>query len=478
MFYALLLAGVLMFGQTSTVVAQEELTIRDGVYAGEISLGGMTAEEATLRIEEYIDALRTTEITLMAANDTPVEVTAGDLGLFHANAELVEEALRLGNKGNVIERYKALKTMENEGIVLPVEIDFDWEEIGKTLIDTCTMYDVDPQDVTLRREGGSFQITGGQMGLAVKVPESTDVVYEHMAREWDRAPAVIELVIEETAYQGSAEELAKVQDVLGSFTTGYQTSAAARSGNVENGCRLIDGVVLYPGEEFSALELVTPFTESNGYFPAGSYLNGQVVDSLGGGICQVTTTLYNAALLAELEITQRYNHSMTVGYVDLSADAAIAESAGKDFKFVNNTDAPIYIEGITKNRNIIFNIYGKETRNPNRHVSYESVMVETIEKGPDSIVAKADQPLGYFKLHSGYTGYKSQLWKVVTENGQEVSRTRVNSSNYKMVNTVAEVGVATENADAYNEIMAAIGTANIAHVQNVIGQLTAVHTPQ
>ena len=70
MFYALLLACVLMFGQTSTVVAQEELTIRDGVYAGEISLGGMTAEEATLSIEEYIDALRTTEITLMAANDT------------------------------------------------------------------------------------------------------------------------------------------------------------------------------------------------------------------------------------------------------------------------------------------------------------------------------------------------------------------------------------------------------------------------
>ena len=70
----------------------------------------------------------------------------------------------------------------------------------------------------------------------------------------------------------------------------------------------------------------------------------QVVDSLGGGICQVSTTLYNAVLLAELEVTERYNHSMNVGYVDPSADAAIAESSGKDFKFVNNTDAPIYIE--------------------------------------------------------------------------------------------------------------------------------------
>ena len=94
---------------------------------------------------------------------------------------------------------------------------------------------------------------------------------------------------------------------------------------------------------------------------AGSYISGKVVDSIGGGICQVSTTLYNAALLAELEITERHTHSMTVSYVDLSADAAIAESAGKDFRFVNNTDYPIYIEGIIKNKQITFNIYGKET---------------------------------------------------------------------------------------------------------------------
>lgn len=112
-----------------------------------------------------------------------------------------------------------------------------------------------------------------------------------------------------------------------------------------NGCRLIDGTLLYPGDEFSTYETVAPFSEANGYYMAGSYLNGKVVDSIGGGICQVSTTLYNAVLLAELDVTMRYNHSMVVSYVDPSADAAIAESSGKDFKFVNNTDYPIYIEG-------------------------------------------------------------------------------------------------------------------------------------
>ena len=155
--------------------------------------------------------------------------------------------------------------------------------------------------------------------------------------------------------------MAQVKDLLGSFTTSYSTSGPSRSANVENGCNLINGITLYPGEEFSTYQAVAPFSVDNGYYMAGSYINGKVVDSLGGGICQVSTTLYNAVLLSELEVTQRHNHSMIVTYVDPSADAAIAESSGKDFTFVNNYEYPIYIEGYTENKRITFNIYGKET---------------------------------------------------------------------------------------------------------------------
>ena len=100
---------------------------------------------------------------------------------------------------------------------------------------------------------------------------------------------------------GTAEDLAKVKDVLGTFTTSFSTSGGSRSANVSNGCSLINGTTLYPGEEFSTYEAVAPFSQANGYYMAGSYLNGQVVDSLGGGICQVSTTLYNDVLLSELK---------------------------------------------------------------------------------------------------------------------------------------------------------------------------------
>ena len=105
---------------------------------------------------------------------------------------------------------------------------------------------------------------------------------------------------------------------------------------------------------------------------AGAYENGQVVESVGGGVCQVATTLYNAVIRAELEVSMRYNHSMIVNYVPASSDAAIAGTY-KDFRFVNNYDTPIYIEGYCSGGIVTFVVYGKETRDADREVSFNSV---------------------------------------------------------------------------------------------------------
>ena len=239
-------------------------------------------------------------------------------------------------------------------------------------------------------------------------------------------------------------------------------------------CSLIDGCTLYPGDEFSAYEAVSPFTEANGYYMAGSYMNGMVVDSLGGGICQVSTTLYNAVLQAELEVTQRYNHSMIVTYVDPSADAAIAESSGKDFKFINNLEYPIYIEGqTTPDKNITFTIYGVETRDSNRKVTYESVVLEKLVPDTEVIYTNESLPVGYCSVQSAHIGYKAQLWKVVTVDDVEVSREQVNSSTYNKAPRSATVGVATADPAAYNTIMAAVATNSIDQVKAVAGAYQA-----
>ena len=166
----------------------------------------------------------------------------------------------------------------------------------------------------------------------------------------------------------------------------------------------------------------------------------------------------NCALLAELEVTERSNHSMIVTYVDPSADAAIAESADKDFRFKNNLDCPIYIEGRTEGKQLTFTIYGEEYRDPGREVRYESQVLEVINPPADLITADPALPLGYIAVDNNlHVGYRAELWKIVTENGQETSREKINSSSYRMVPRGAVVGVSTEDPVAYEEIMAAIG---------------------
>ena len=469
---ALLLACVLSLGMAAQ--AKDEKTIKPGIYAEEVNLSGMTREEAVRAVESFVDGLKDTQVTLLAGPGGEVAVTAGELGITWANPELVTEALEVGTRGNVIVRYKELKDLEYRNLVLPIKLSFDRQAIRNLLTSICAKYDVEPVNMSLVRENGEFRIVEGHMGYVLDVETSIDRINDRLTGDWDYRPCAINLDVVMKEPKGSVEELSRVTDILGSFTTSFAGSGADRSANIINGCSLINGVTLYPGDEFSTYQMVSPFTEGNGYYMAGSYLNGRIVDSLGGGICQVSTTLYNAVLLAELNVTMRYNHSMTVSYVDLSADAAIAESAGKDFKFVNNLEYPIYIEGYTENNRITFNIYGVESRTAGRQVRYESEVLETINPVIDDIHADNTRPIGYIVTDSGsHVGDRARLWKIVSEDGREVSRTLVNSSSYKMVPESVTVGTATSDPEAYDEIMAAIGTGSLKHVREVVDRLTA-----
>lgn len=461
-------------GTKAEAKAIDDGAIKTGVYADGVDLSGMTAEEATAAIKEYVASLAEVEITLVATDGNKVTTTAGAIGLEWTNKEIAEEAATLGTEGNIVQRYKALTDLKRENKVYDIIFSVDEEVIRNFVEEECTKYDVGVKNYRLIRENDEFKIVDGQTGYGVDVDASVAKLSAYMESEWNHEPAEIELEMTVKEPEGSAEELAKIKDVLGTCTTSFATSGSSRSANVTNGCNLINGTTLYPGEEFSAYEAIAPFSVENGYYLAGSYLNGQVVESLGGGICQVSTTLYNAVLQAELEVTERHNHSMIVTYVEPSADAAIAESSGKDFKFVNNLDYPIYIEGIiTPEKKITFNIYGVETREAGRVVTYESQVLSVTNPDTEMIYTDAAQPVGYVSaVQSAHIGYKAQLWKVVTVNGVEESRTQINSSSYKMTPRSVTIGVATDNPDVYNQVMVAVATNNIDHVRGVVAALT------
>lgn len=467
-----LMAAALTF-ITMPVSAQDK-KIEAGIYAKDMDLSGMTTKEAEDKIRAYVDSFGDAEITLNAVDGGTIVATASELGLRWGNEGILYEAANFGRDGDILQCYKELRDLEYSNKVYDIVLDFDKSKIRSLIEENAEQYNQEAVNATMVRTDGGFQITEGQDGIVVDTEASTNAVYDYLSDEWNGTDCAVDLVITVDEPVGKAEDLAQVKDVLGTFTTSYSTSGGSRSANVANGCRLIDGTTLFPGEEFSAYDAVCPFTEANGYYMAGSYLNGQVVDSLGGGICQVSTTLYNAVLLSELDVTERYNHSMIVTYVDPSADAAIAESSGKDFKFVNNTDYPIYIEGITTpNKNITFTIYGVETRDSNREVIYESVVLERTVPEEEVIYADESLPVGYCSVQSAHIGYKAQLWKIVRENGVEISREQINSSSYMKAPRSATVGVSTADEGARNAIMAAIATNNIDEVKAVAGAYRA-----
>lgn len=458
---------------SSVQAAGKDCKIGAGVTIGDIDVSGMSVSEAESAVEAYVDSLKSVRITLRLEGGQDTVGTAGEFGIAWENDGSLEEAAMLGKRGNIVQRYKALADLKREGQNYPLYLSYNEDVVESILNSLCETYDQEAVEATLTKNGNGFQITEGQTGHALDVEKSKEAILNYLQNSWDFENTSIQLVVTLNEPRGNAETLSKVKDVLGTYTTSYKSSGSSRVTNVKTGCSHLNGITLYPGEQCSVLEKITPFSVANGYELAGSYLNGQVVESLGGGICQVSTTLYNAILKAELQVDERSNHSMIVNYVEPSADAAISESGGKDFKFTNNKEYPIYIEGTTSpDKTITFTIYGVEDRPANRKVEYVSEVLEKNVPPTERIIPTAD-PVGYVNVQSVHIGYKARLWKVVTENGVEVSREQVNSSSYAAVPRTATVGTNTADPVAAAQIQEAIATGSIDQVKAVAGAIMA-----
>ena len=427
----------------------------------------MKYDEAVAKVTEYVNEISGASVELVIGENV-VTVPVSDFGFSCEVEKIVDKAMTLGKTGNIVKRYKEKKDLEANGSEIKLPINLVDDNIKKVLEEKCKIFDTPAEDAGLKRVSGEFVVTEGKQGIELNIEDSLKAIKQFICNDWDGVSASISLVTNVTEPKSAGADLDKVGDLLGTATTSYTKSGKARCGNVERGASLINGKLLYPGEAFSAYETISPISLENGYFMAASYENGQVVESPGGGICQVSTTLYNAVLKAELEVTQRSNHSMIVTYVDPSKDAAIAGTY-KDFKFVNNTDYPIYIEGITHDKKITFNIYGVETRSENRSVEFVSETVSETE--PTVKLEPTGDVLGHIATsQSAHKGVVAQLWKIVYDNGVEVSREVINKSTYSMSPKTISIGTAGASAECMNELNAAIAANDEALARAIVAK--------
>lgn len=468
--------AAVLWGASTSVFAKEtdDATIPANVYIGEVSVGGMTVDEAKEAVTDYVKDTTDVDVVLKAGEKS-VTVKAEELGLGWGNTKVAEEAANIGKSGNLIKRYKDQKDLENENKVYNIVYTVDEEKTRAVLTEKSAELNQKAVNASLKRENGAFIYEDGKQGIVMNIEGSVQSVVSYFNNEWDVKEPEVELVAEVEEPEGNKESLSRVKDVLGTYHTDFSSSTAERVINIKNAVSKIDGTVLYPGEEFSVYEAIAPLDAENGYELAGAYENGTTVQSYGGGVCQVSTTLYNTVLYSELNVTQRSNHSMMVHYVDPSRDAAIAGTY-KDLKFQNSTDAPIYIEGYTSGGIVYFTIYGEETRPSNRKVEYQS---ETVSQDtPPVQIAAAAAPVGYVAVtQKANAGQSAKLWKIVTVDGVEQEREVVNTSKYASSPKIIAVGNVSDDPNACAAINAAIATQDEATVRAVAAQCAAGAAP-
>ncbi len=438
------------------------------VYIGSVDVSGMTEKEAGKVMEERLAQGRQASVTVKVGEKEET-VVLEELGLNHKNMkEQVKYAFDYGKSGSLWERFWQLKELSEKKKVFEETFTLNKKKTGKFMEEKIVPLADHAQNATMKRKGNEFIVTDEKQGKTIDIEKSLAAVLKRVNGGWACSDFAVEAAQMDEQPSVKAEELKEVRDKLGSYAT--DAGGGERWQNLKTGVGKIDGTVLAPGEEISIHDVTAPYDKEHGYVAAGSYENGQVVDTYGGGICQVSTTLYNAVLLAELEVTERYPHSMLVSYVDPSRDAAIAGDV-KDFKFKNSYKAPVYIEGeIDGDNQLRFTIYGKETRKKGRTVEYESEVTSTEEYGR-TYKEDSDAPLGAMDYEGNpRTGKTARLWKIVKQDGKEVSRDVINESRYQKSNEIIVVGTASDNGEATALVRNAIATQDGKKVNEAISK--------
>ncbi|MDD3184253.1 MAG: VanW family protein [Anaerostipes sp.] len=427
----IIVVGIFVFMNQRIQGAVSNEKILPNVKVEGVEIGGLSKDEATKKIEDYV-ADKATDTMNFYVDDQTKKIALKNLGITWNVRKTVDNAYNLGRKGSIFSKYTQTSKKEHK-----VALSQTFDE--KTCIDQVKKQTKKiisgPQNATLKRKNGKFIIVKEKLGYTLKEDKTFSNFKKAVKAQKNKT--LMETEKEDAQY--TSKDMEKVKDKLGTYSTYYGSSASGRAANVANGAKKINGTVVYPGETFSVYKAVSPFTSKNGYYLAGSYENGQTVQTYGGGICQVSTTLYNAVIRAELKIKERSPHSLTVSYVPRSADAAISGTE-KDMKFKNQFDTPVYIEGKANGAYIRFTVYGKKT-NPNRKVSFESETTSVRSSSGEKVIKDSSLAAGTRIVEaSGHTGYTARLWKIVKEKGKKTTRTLFNTSSYMATPSTVRVG--------------------------------------
>lgn len=395
-----------------------------------VNVGGKSKEDAKKALEENFSNFTSNQKIIVNVENKEYVLDLSKVKVSYNIDEATDEALSYGKDMSFASKYKTISKEIGTNVNLKYSVD---EAIIDSYIKGIKAeVNKDPINAKISTSGGQPQIISEVSGKKIddaKLKEELQALIETHKNE----VANVDVDVESVDANITSDKIKPIDTLVSSFTTSYTTSSYGRAVNIGLAAKTISGIILLPGDTFSFNDVVGDTTADKGYQPAGVIVGDKIEQDYGGGICQVSTTLYNALMKMNLRPTERHPHNLPVSYVPIGTDAAIAYGY-LDFKFKNDFDRPLYIEAISQNGQLTFNIYSNSSViDKNRTYKLRNEVYETLNPSI-SYVEDATLNVGEEKvLQKASQGYKARSYLDIYENGNLVESVKVGDDTYSAV---------------------------------------------
>ncbi len=394
------------------------------VFINNINVGGLTPSEAKLKADERLKKQLDEFVIQLVYGDNMWDLNYKDIDLHYLLDNSIENAYKVGRDKSCVYGLKTIFSLRKKPRIIKLESDYNLAKIEDKINEISKILDRPPINAKIIRENGNFVIIKEVLGTEVDKKILRHSIIDAVN---NFNSASINIDVKKIRPRITERNLNDIKDLVGESVTRFNSQDKGRTENIKIAANVINGTILMPGEEFSFNDSTGPRSAEAGYKEASVIVDGEFTTGIGGGVCQVSTTLYQAVLKSDVEITSRRNHGLPVGYVPMGQDATIAYGY-IDFKFINNKEFPIYIESFVKGGELHIKLYSKKA--DNIHIDLESEILEVIE--PKMQIKKDENMhLSERKVSkNGKRGYRVATYKVYLQEGQEVRRKLISKDYY------------------------------------------------
>lgn len=421
--------------------AVDRATFYPGLTLEGVDLSDLTLEQALAHYQTLDEQNRIGYEVTLTFEGQAWPLTSEDFGYESDYRQVLFSAWSVGRYGSLEERYDEVTRAAGEWRRdYQIERRVDEGRLREKLAQITAGMTTPGKDASVRGfdvETLSFSFDEGATGLTVDVDELARSVFAAVESGGGEVP--IERV--EIPPATTAAELAGQFGQIASATTDASSSSKNRLTNLKLACRTLSGTRVDPGETFSFNQTLGKRTAEKGYKAAPAYENGLTTQQLGGGICQVSTTLFNAVAKSDLKVTDRSPHSRPSSYVGLGKDAAV-DWPSQDFRFQNNTSYPVYLVAeLTKDKRVTIAVYGKKLPN-GMSIKITSKQVSVTNPGADQISYDPTLAPGErVVVEKARKGYKAIAYKEYYDDaGNLTDRVELCKSSYRAAGAVIKMG--------------------------------------